>query len=274
MIGLNLLFLPLVIFDAGHRILAAKQWRQVPILLVLTILWLAEGAMLLQLGLFSVQVALVAACALMLIIGGRITPAFSINWLRSRGQSASFVHNPVWLERLTLAAMLALCIALTIGIASLSAIAATTAALISLLRISLWRGWRFWQEPLLWILHLSLLWIPVGLLLLAGGRMGWWAENVWVHAIGIGAMGALIFGVICRVSLGHTGRPMILPAGMVSAFVMLHAAAVIRVLTALQYLPWQRGIEISAVLWCIAWLLFLIRYSAMLVQPRADGRPG
>src|SRR5690554_499195 len=273
-IGLNLLFLPLVILDAGHRILAKKQWRQAPILLVLTILWLAEGALLLQLGIFSVQVALVAASALMLIVGGRITPAFSGGWLRGRGQDASFIYSPVWLERLTLGAMLTLCVVLTLGIASLSAFVATVAGLISLARILLWRGWRFWQEPLLWILHLSLLWIPVGLLLLAGGRMGWWAENVWVHAIGIGAMGALIFSVICRVSLNHTGRPIILPAGMVSAFVMLHAAAVIRVLTTLQHVPWQRGIEISAVLWCLAWLLFLVHYNAILMQPQADGRPG
>ena len=61
---------------------------------------------------------------------------------------------------------------------------------------------------------------------------------------------------------------------MVSAYVLIHASALIRILTALQILPWQRGIEITAALWIGAWLLFLLRYSMILLRPRIDGRPG
>ena len=274
LVVLNLLFLPLVMLDAGRRIVVARQPRHAPILVVLGLLWLAQASFLMQLGHQAIPVALVAACALMLVVGGRITPAFSANWLRARGGNPECIHNPVWLERLTLAVMLALCVTLPLGQALLTGTLALAAAAISLLRILLWRGWRVWREPMLWILHLSLLWIPVGLLLLAGSRFHGWAEVLWQHAIGIGAMGGLILGVVSRVSLGHTGRPLVLPDGMVSAYLLLQASALVRLVTALGELPWQRGIEISAVLWVAAWGLFLLRYSAILLAPRADGKPG
>ncbi|MCH8543854.1 MAG: NnrS family protein [Alcanivorax sp.] len=274
MIAINLLFLPLVMIDAGRRIIRARQARHAPILLVLLLLWLAQAAFLLQWSGHAMAMALIAASALMLVVGGRITPAFSGNWLRANGGDPQRIRNPLWLERLTLTAMLVLCLSLPFGNNALTAILALVAALISLSRIALWRGWLVRREPMLWILHLSLLWIPVGLVLLAGSRSGLWPDNVWIHAIGIGAMGALILGVISRVGLGHTGRPLTLPAGMVTAYVLLHASALIRVLTALQILPWQRGIEISAVLWVVAWLLFLVRYSGVLCSPRVDGKPG
>jgi len=274
MIAINLLFLPLVMIDAGRRVISARQPRHAPILLVLFLLWAAQATFLLQWSEHAIAMALVAASALMLIVGGRITPAFSGNWLRANGGDPARISNPPWLERLTLAAMLALCITLPLGIPVLTAALALIAAAVSFSRIALWRGWLTWREPMLWILHLSLLWIPVGLLLLAGSRFGLWPNNVWIHAIGIGAMSALIFGVITRVSLGHTGRPLKLPDGMVSAYVLIHASALIRILTALQIFPWQRGIEITAALWIGAWLLLLMRYTMILLRPRVDGRPG
>jgi uncharacterized protein involved in response to NO len=274
MIIINLLFLPLIMIDAGRRIIRARQARHAPILLVMLLLWLSQVAFLLQWSEHALAMALVAASALMLVIGGRITPAFSGNWLRANGGDSQIIRNPLWLERLTLAAMVALCVSLPLGNHVLTGTLALLAAIISLARITLWRGWLVRREPMLWILHLSLLWIPVGLMLLAGSRAGLWPDNVWMHAIGIGAMGALILGVISRVSLGHTGRPLTLPAGMVSAYVLIHSSALIRVLTALQILPWQRGIELSAVLWILAWLVFLIRYTPVLLHPRVDGKIG
>jgi uncharacterized protein involved in response to NO len=273
-ISVNLLFLPLVMIDAGWRILAARQSRHAPILLILLLLWLAQVAFLCGRGSSSLQIGLIAASALMLVVGGRITPAFSANWLRARGGDAGAIRNPLWLERLTLGAMLLLCLALPFASANVVAILALLTALISATRIILWRGWLVRAEPLLWILHLSLLWIPLGLLLLAGSRVGFWPDNVWIHAIGVGAMTSLILGVISRVSLGHTGRPLSLPPGMTAAFLLIQAAAILRVLTALQLLPWQAGVQVSAVLWLLAWMMFLWRYTLILLRPRADGRPG
>lgn len=273
--GVDLAFLPLVMLDAGRRIWQARQQRQVVLLAVLGVLWAMELGFHLQPAGPYARGALLAAMLLMLVIGGRITPAFSGNWLRLRGGDASRVEVLPWLERLTLGSLaLVLVTQLADAPAALSAAAAALAAATSLVRLGFWRGWLVRAEPLLWILHLALAWIPVALALLAASELGYAPATAWVHAAGAGAMGALILGVMARVALGHTGRPLTLPAGMTTAFGLVLGAGVARVLTTLEVLPWRAGLGVAALLWVAAFLLFLLRYTRVLASPRADGKPG
>ena len=154
------------------------------------------------------------------------------------------------------------------------AAAASALAVVTATRIALWRGWRFGAEPLLWILHLSLAWIPVALLLLALGQFGLLPATAWLHAAGVGAMGGLILGVMSRVALGHTGRPLVLPAGIASAFVLIHVGAALRVTAAASVGPWLPLIAVGTICWVIAYGLFVLRYTPILLAPRVDGRPG
>lgn len=272
--GVNLAFLPLVMWDAGRRIWAARQMRQLMILVVLGLLWLMQmGLVLLQEPRFTTG-ALVMAVALMMVIGGRITPAFSGAWLRQQGQSSDVIRTLPWLEKATLGSLLLLLPTMLLEWQFAQVLLAIAAAIACGLRLWFWRGWLVRREPLLWILHLSLLWIPVGLLLLAGSLLEFWSGSAWRHAIGVGAAGGLILGVISRVTLGHTGRPLQLPKGMVAAFVLLHLGAVIRVLTALEFIPWHPGLGSSTLCWMLAFGLYLLRYTHMLCSPRADGRTG
>ena len=274
-VAVNLLFLPLVMLDAGRRIWLARQRRQYVVLAVVGLIWFMQAGFLLAgPGRFA-ETALLAIVLLMMVIGGRITPAFSANWLRQRGGAAERVRTLPALEGLVIAGLLLLTLAALLGMpAVVVAALAMIAALACAVRLWLWRGWLVRAEPLLWILHLSLLWIPVALLLLAGARLGLWPGTVWLHAAGMGAMGGLILGVISRVSLGHTGRPLVLPRGMVPAFVIIHLGAVIRLLTALDLVPWKAGVLVSGACWIIAFVFFIWRYTSILTSPRADGRPG
>jgi uncharacterized protein involved in response to NO len=298
-VAINLAFLPLLTLDAGRRIWQAKQPRQIPILLVLGALWLVEAAMLLSWHPVNAEGALILIMALMLIVGGRITPTFSDSWLKQRGGSPVSRTLP-WLEKILLPLLLLLLIStyLTNGstvsasavlfssqvtppptlFATLTALAQPSLALLAagltLARLLLWRGWHVSQEPLLWSLHVALLWIPVALVLLAGGKLDWWSQQAWLHAAGIGAIGGLILAVISRVSLGHTGRPLLLPKGMVAALWCIHVAAMFRVATAVDIMPYLPGLTITAALWTLAFLQFLIRYSPILTAPRPDGREG
>jgi uncharacterized protein involved in response to NO len=61
---------------------------------------------------------------------------------------------------------------------------------------------------------------------------------------------------------------------MVFAFVAIHLAALVRVLTAFEIIPWHPGIGGSALLWLVAFGIFLYRYTAILASPRPDGREG
>jgi uncharacterized protein involved in response to NO len=80
--------------------------------------------------------------------------------------------------------------------------------------------------------------------------------------------------VMSRVALGHTGRPLRLPAGMTSAFVLVLGAGVLRVVAALGAMPWRVGLLAAGALWTLAFGIFLIRYAGILAAPRVDGKPG
>jgi len=272
--GVNLAFLPLVMIDAGWRVWKARQKRQVMILVVLGLLWLMQIGFVTRLDMSFSYGALIMAMALISIIGGRITPAFSAGWLRQNGGNPDAVKMIPVLDKAALFSMILLMASLITGWQTVTGILAIVAGILMLVRLINWKGWLTRQDPLLWILHLSILWVPVALLLLAGSLLAGWPNNAWTHAAGTGAIGCLILGVIARVSLGHTGRPLKLPKGMVLAFVAIQLAAVIRVITAFDVIPWHPGIGLSATLWVLAYLMFLVRYTGILASPRPDGREG
>lgn len=272
--GVNLAFLPLVMADAGWRIVHARQQRQLLILVVLGLFWAMQIGYVVSLSPVFIHAALVLSLALISIIGGRITPAFSSGWLRQRGGPVESVRIVPTLDAAALASLGLLTAAVLFAPAWLTGALAVTAGVFTFTRLLLWKGWLVAREPLLWVLHLSILWVPVSLFLLAGSQLAGWPASVWTHAAGTGAIGCLILGVMARVSLGHTGRPLVLPGGMVLAFVAIQLAALTRVLTALGSLPWHPGIGTSAVLWMAAFTVFLWRYAGILSQPRADGREG
>lgn len=272
---IDLAFLPLVMVDAGRRIWARRQYRQLIVVAILAGLWGMELGFHLRPGGPYARAALILAMALMLVIGGRITPSFSGNWLRQQGRDPAQIRTVPALERLLLVALGLLLVAELFGLSPLlRAGAAILAALSSAVRLMLWRGWQVRREPLLWVLHLALAWIPVALLLLAAAAMGWVAPSVWVHAAGAGGMGTLILGVMSRVALGHTGRPLRVVPAISAAFVIAIAAGMVRVLTAAGGLPMHAGLGLGAALWSSAFVIFLLYYWRMLASPRADGRPG
>ena len=272
--AVNLAFLPLIMLDAGWRIWHARQNRQLLILLVLGLLWLMQIGFVTQLDMTFSYGALIIAMALISIIGGRITPAFTTGWLRQRGLDSAAVKTVPALDMATLFSLILLMASLVTGWQTVTGVLAIVAGALMLVRLAGWKGWLVRKEPLLWILHLSILWVPVALFLLAGTLLAGWPSNAWSHAAGTGAVACLILGVIARVSLGHTGRPLVLPKGMVAAFIAIHLAALIRVLTAFEVVPWHPGIGSSTLLWLFAFGVFLYRYTAILASPRPDGKAG
>ncbi|MDI9244358.1 NnrS family protein [Marinobacter sp. CHS3-4] len=266
--GGGLLFLPLVMLDAAWRIWGARQYRQVVILLVLLLLWIMQAGFLLSYNEAFSAGGLLMAMTLAGIIGGRITPAFSTGWLRQQGMAEPGISVVPVLDRMFVAAMIILLLLPLAGYQWWAGLVAVPASVLMFARLFGWKGWLVMSNPLLWILHISLLWIAVALVLLAGHQLLGWPEGAWIHAAGLGVIGSLVLGVIARVCLGHTGRALVLPRGMVLAFVAMQVATVIRVVTAFGLLDWSFGVSVSAVLWVVAYLIFLIRYTGILMRPR------
>ncbi len=273
-VSINLAFIPVLLFDAGLRVWKTRQQRQYVLLVLLVLLWIAEAGVLIDPNHNWAAIAMVVVFALMSVIGGRITPGFSSGWLRQHGKDAEAVCTSTRLDWVALLLTVAVAVGIFTKMSLVVSILALAAGIAQLIRIARWRGWLVAEEPLLWILHVSILWIPIALLLLFAGGMGWINQSLWLHAGGIGAISSLILGVMARVALGHTGRPLLLPRFMVTAFLLIQASALVRIATAGQVFDWRFGVMVSAGLWVVAFALYLWRYTGILMSPRVDGRPG
>ena len=205
------------------------------------------------------------------LVGGRVIPGFT--WARLPGVACN-IHPR--LEKLAAVSLISL------AAADLGGAPAPWMAGLSLVAAGLhgarWWGWHVravWSVPLLWILYVAYAWIIAGLLLKAAFALELVPLPLFRHAFTVGGIGTIILGMMCRVTMGHTGRPMVLLPGALSAFALINVAAVVRALFPLvapaQYRIW---IDVAGASWAIAFLIFLIQYGPLLWRPRADGRPG
>ena len=237
--AVDLAFLPLVLLAAARPVVATQQWRQLPLLATLAALFLTDLAFHISEDPQWLHIAVQLGALLLLLVGARITPAFSRNWLQARGRDVAVVRDLDWAPRALYASLLALLILDAVGLLAertafphAQALLAGASAVIIALRLAAWSPGAIRSEPLLWILHAGMLWVAGGLLLRALALLSLLPHGMWQHALGAGALGTMILGVMSRVALGHTGRPLVLPRGMVTAFGFVILAALLRVLAA------------------------------------------
>lgn len=223
----------------------------------------------------GLRCAIDLAVAIIVVIGGRITPAFTNNAFLRAGIEAN-VRSWRWLDRAAVASAALLVLAdLVAPRTFVSGGVAAVAALAVAARLAGWQSLRTWRDPLVWSLHAGMAWVVVGYAIVALGDLGAGiAPNAGVHALTAGAMGAMIMAVVTRVSLGHTGRPLVLPDGVVSAYGLVHAGAVLRVGAAVLTGAASVLLLVGGLAWAAAFAVFVAKYAAILVSPRADGKPG
>ena len=156
-----------------------------------------------------------------------------------------------------------------------SAVVLAVAAVLHSIRLLSWSPWVSRKRPILWVLHVSYAWIPVGLALLAAGQLGLLPTSVGIHALTVGAIGGMLIGMMTRTARGHTGRPLQASKIEVAAYAMLPLAALARIVA--PGLP-GRGYEVALVLagtlWIAAFALYLIRFTSWLMTSRTDGNDG
>lgn len=279
----DLAFLPALALYAGRVLLRYNNRRNLILIAVLGLLFL--GNLFMQLGFVTgrtewlqlgQQQGFNMITALIVIIAGRITPAFTGNWLRNNGGNPAWVRSWKPIDMLALFSVILLMIADWMSLpAVVTAVLALLAGLCNGIRLFGWAGWRAAREPLLWILHLSYLWVVIALLLRGSSAfIDGIAPTLWQHALGIGGIAALILGVMTRVTMGHTGRPLGLRPFGLWIYIAIIAATILRLMAAAGLSDYRMSVSLSAFFWVLAFSLFIVLYAPLLASPRADGRPG
>jgi len=207
---------------------------------------------------------------LITLIGGRVVPAFTGNYLRNKGAGA-LPDSRLPIEMATVFFM-----ALLIGFdlwqpGSLwTGAIAIIAALLHGLRLLGWRGWETLENPIVWILHLSYLWLIAGLALKGIAVLtGVLNEVTALHALTTGAIGSMTVAVMTRAGLGHSGREIRASTAMVAAYLMISAGALIRVAGPVFLASYYNPVMIvSGALWAGAFLILAVVFWPILTRPR------
>ena len=264
------------------RLLRARN-RNTPLLLVIAALAACNAASHWALShrdagaaYHAILVGIDITLLLVTVIGGRIVPAFTENALRSGGARAGLRAWP-WMTPLAVISMVAVVLAdLFVPDGLVSGVIASTAAAIQAVRMLQWRSHATLRKPMVWVLHLGYAWLPVGLALKGLALLtGIAISAFWLHALTIGVLATLIMAVMTRASLGHTGRALVADPAIVLSYLLLLAAALVRVFgLSVSKLPYSFVIVISACCWTAAFALFLVVYAPILWSVRADGKPG
>jgi len=281
--AIDLAFLPALGVVLALALVPARQVRNLGFLAVIAALTAANAATHAQaLGApipatRALRFAVDLVVVLIVVIGGRITPAFTRNALERSGIAAP-VRSSRWLDRAAIASVVAMAGAdLLVPRSAASGWVALLAACSVAGRMAGWQMHRVLRDPLLVSLHAGLAWVPLGLSLVALSDLtGLVPPAAGLHALTAGAMGAMILAVMTRVSLGHTGRPLTLPAGAVLCYALVHLGAAFRVLSATSATSAAPGLLllVAGLTWGSAFALFVALYAPILVRPRVDGKPG
>jgi uncharacterized protein involved in response to NO len=280
--GVDLAFLPALAALLARPLLRERN-RNTPLLGVLASLWLVNIGVhfaVIQhnspLGVRALIVGIDLVLILVTVIGGRVVPAFTTSALRQRGIEG-VVRSPLVLTVFAIVSMVMVMLGDVFWPDSrVAGVLAGVAALVQGVRLAQWGSYRTLSQPIVWILHVSYAWLPVGLALKAVALLAGPAVSAfWLHALTVGALATMIMAMMTRTSLGHTGRPLIVSPFTTLAYLLLTAAAIVRVfgLSGLR-LNYPQVIALSALLWTMAFALFLSVYAPILWRPRVDGKVG
>ena len=278
LIAFDVIFLPVVAFITGRILLKRKMYRNLFLPLILTTLGVMNaGFYLSALGYLNLDSNKLLFASLYLIImieimiGNRVIPSFTANAVigLSQYRNASLTKSAIMGSALTFLTML-------IGVNGvISAIACFVTAMLHTILLWGWRPLSTRGKPILWILHISYGWMPVGFGLLGLSRLGLITIYPALHVFGIGVTGGLIIGMITRTALGHTGRP--LKAGSIElvSYLCIQGALILWLIAGIGNNPWFYPLlVIAGTLWCATFSLYLYKYIPLLIRPRPDGKPG
>jgi uncharacterized protein involved in response to NO len=263
---------------AGREVLAAKN-RNLPVVLLVLLIGLADAldhagaAGWLADGDIGIRAAISLVTLLISLIGGRIIPSFTRNWLTNQGVTRRLPGQPTPFDLAVLAISALALFAWTMApdrapTGWLLAIAGLAQAV----RLARWGGERTLREPIVIVLHIGYSWVPIGLVLLGASILSTFVpRSAAIHALTVGAMATMILAVMTRATLGHTGRPVAAGPQTIFLYGLVTLAAFFRVTAPFGIFDYQFGITFAATAWISAFALFLFLFGPILLRPPLGG---
>ena len=275
----DLAFLPMLAVAAGRQLAVQPALRNVIFLSLIA--GLVIGNALYHLDRFDLvsngmqiglRLGLLTLITMIVVIGGRVIPAFTTNALRRSGHpETAWPKKRPEVDRaaLVLTALAALAFVFDAP-ASVTGVAALLAAAANLLRLAGWKSLATLKEPIVWVLHLGYAWIVFGFGLLGAELLlGFGSTVSALHALGTGGIGTMTLAIMSRASLGHTGRQLVVPKSVIAAYVLVSVAALLRCFGP-QLAPhlYNEIMLTAGMTWLVAFVLFSFVFTPILVGPR------
>ncbi len=266
----------------AREIVAGKNWRNLIVLAMLAVFMLANGLFHWEASMgaqaaqgHGLRLGLGAGVMMIAVIGGRIVPSFTRNWLVQKGGGRLPVPPMQTFDKVALLVLLA---ALLLWVFWPDHPATGSALLLAGLahgvRLVRWAGYRTAAEPLLAILHLAYALVPLGALAI-GADVLWpgtfgaaAAQHLWMA----GAIGLMTLAVMTRATLGHTGWPLHAGSGTVGIYVAVAVAVLARVAAGVW--PSEAGWlhMIAGLGWIAGFGGFVLAYGPLLLRLPPDKR--
>jgi len=268
-------FLLMVALAVIREIVAGRNWRNLGVVALLTLLLLGNVAFHLEAHFagaanFSIRIGIAVVILLIALIGGRITPSFTRNWLvRENPGRLPQPFNKLDMAIVAFSAVtMLLWVAMPVG--AVAGTALLIAGLLHLVRLARWAGHRTFKEKLLLVLHVGYFFVALGFLLSGCAAFGLIPPSAGMHAWMVGGAGVMMLAVMTRASLGHTGQE--LTASLPTQAVYLAALVAVAARIAAALLPaWSEALlHLAALGWAAAFLGFALSFGPTLL---ARGKP-
>jgi uncharacterized protein involved in response to NO len=269
-------FLVVVVAVAAREIVAGKNWRNLRVLVLISLLAVGDILFHLQAHFsgaaeYGTRLGIAIAVMLVSVIGGRIVPSFTHNWLAQANPG----RLPTAFGRFDMIVLLVSAVAMLIWVVVPTGPAVgaclLAAGALHLVRLARWAGDRTFGNRLVLILHVGYAFVPVGFLLMGVAAFDLVSPTAGIHAWAGGAVGVMTIAVMTRASLGHTGRRLEASLATQAIYAAVVVAALARVCAAL-HPAWSVSLlHVAAFAWVAAFLGFAAGFGPLLVGVRPTG---
>lgn len=212
-------------------------------------------------------VGLIVMALITVVIARRVIPFFAMR--ATQGLQVPMQQTSAWIQQ---AACVLAVVALGVNYAKVAAFALALAGVLALWQVWSWNPWAVRRNALLWVLYVGYAGLGLGLVLAGLQALGWALPRVFpVHTTAMAGMSVLIIGMVTRTALGHTGRALAADTTMRISYILMVAAAVLRLASA-----WVGAsaygnvlLYMATIAWVVALALYLWQFAPILIRPRA-----